>query len=152
RGGTVAPAVVRRAQVRATLHHPPRDADPRLGGIVALVLAPAARVLRSAAGLHGLLGMPRPVPVARPLPDVADHVLEAVAIGREGIDRGPALETILEQVLPGELPLPGIRHVPAAGGELLAPGIFRAVQAAAGSVLPLGLGGQDLASPAGIPL
>src|SRR5215218_9496219 len=77
RGGAVAAAVARRAQVRAALDHLARDPDLRLARVVATGLAPTARVLRDAAGLRRVGFVPGCEPVRRPLPDVADHVVEA---------------------------------------------------------------------------
>jgi len=54
------------------------------------------------------------------------------------------------QVLVRELPVPGVGHDPSAWHELLAPRVGGAVQAAAGRVFPLGLGGQPLAGPGGV--
>src|SRR5690348_17840040 len=70
RGRAVAAAVIRRAQMRAALQHFARDADLGLAGVVALLLAPAARVLRNAARLGGVGMVARLVPVRRPLPDI----------------------------------------------------------------------------------
>src|SRR6266581_5288660 len=84
RGGTVAEAVVRGAEVRAALDHLARDAELRLVRVVALGLRDDARVDgRAAAGLDDLVGAGGDVPVARPLPDVARHVVEPVAVRRE---------------------------------------------------------------------
>ena len=90
------------------------------------------------------------VEVGRPLPDVAGHVEQAVAVGREGLDRRGALVPIGPQVLPRELALPGVGHHPALGRELVAPGVDGAVQPAAGGELPLGFGRQRLAGPRGV--
>src|SRR5688572_13909393 len=62
-GGTIAAAVVRRAQVRTAPDHLPRDADPGLGRIAALFLVAAPRILRRAARLQRLVRMLRMVPV-----------------------------------------------------------------------------------------
>src|SRR3954471_886630 len=73
-GGPEAQAVVRSAQVRAALDDAPRDAlagqHPRR----------AARVLAGLAVLRG------PV-IGGPLPHVARHVVQPVAVGREGPNR-----------------------------------------------------------------
>src|SRR5205807_4361414 len=71
-GGPEAQAVVRRAQVGAALDNPARDAF--------VGRRRAARLL-AVAGREG---------VSRPFPDVAGHVVQAVAVGREGADRGRA--------------------------------------------------------------
>src|SRR5262249_30915004 len=125
----VAQAVVGRAEVRAALHDAAREA-----------VVPGGSTAPSGAG-HGL------EPVVRPLPDVAGHVVEAVAVRRIGLDRRGALVAVEQQVLPGELALPGIGHHAALRRELLAPREGRAVQATAGRVLPLGLARQRLAGP-----
>src|SRR5689334_2585567 len=140
RGRAVAAAVIRRAQMRAALQHFARDADLGLAGVVALLLAPAARVLRNAARLGGVGMVARLVPVRRPLPDIPDHVVEAIAVRRERPDWRGALVAVGLQVLVREGPLPGIGHLPAAGDEFIAPGEFGAVAAAARGELPLRFG------------
>src|SRR5690349_17303644 len=88
----VAPAVGWRAEEGAALHHLPRNADGGLSGVEGAAECWAARVLRRAAGLVRVGLVPRRVPVGRPLPDIARHVIETVAIGREGADRCRTLE------------------------------------------------------------
>ena len=83
RGRTIAPAIVGRAQVRAALDHLARNPDLRLAGVVALLLAPAARILRDAARPCRVGLVLGGEPVGGPFPDVADHVVEAVAVRRE---------------------------------------------------------------------
>src|SRR5215211_6251764 len=92
RGGPEAQAVVRGAQVRSALDDPARDA--LVGG------RPTAR--RPA--------VTRREGIARPLPYVAGHVAQAVAVGREGADRRRAGVAVEQQVLPGELALPAVRQ------------------------------------------
>src|SRR5215217_5950692 len=113
--------------MRAAFQDAARDPVPRLAWVVALVFMPATRVCGDAAGLRGIGGMLRGVIVRCPFPDIADHVVEVVAVGREGRDRGGALEAILREVLPREVALPGVRHVLATRRELVAPGELRAV-------------------------
>ena len=48
--------------------------------------------------------------------------------------------------------MPGVGHHPAAGCELVSPGVDGTVEAAAGGELPLGLGGQVPARPRGVRL
>ena len=69
------------------------------------------------AGIDGRLArVARPIPVARPLPYVADHVVEAIAVRREAADRrGPGI-AVLVGVVDGEDALPGV-------GDRLALGI-----------------------------
>src|SRR5262249_30713166 len=87
------------------------------------------------------------VPVVAPLPDVAGHVVQAVAVGREGLHRRGALVTVPGGVLPGELPLPAVALRFRLRESLVAPDVGPAVQAAAGGELPLRLGGQPLPRP-----
>src|SRR5512132_301955 len=77
--------------------------------------------LRGAARV-GRLFVTRREEVGRPLPDVAGHVVEAVAVRRKGSDRRRALEAVELQVLPGKLPLPGVRPRLAVRKVLVAPG------------------------------
>jgi hypothetical protein len=158
----VAQAVVRRAQVRAALDHPARDVRPRFAGNEAAARVGHPRVARHAAGpvvrspvvrspvVRSRVGRLRGEVVARPLPYVAGHVVQAVAVGREALYRGRAALAWWLQVLPGELALPGIRHHLPLGERVIAPGVDRAVQPAAGGELPLGLGWQLLARPLGV--
>src|SRR5690606_996883 len=84
----VPPAVVRRAQVGTALDHLAGDADVRRVRVVARVAFPAARVRARAAGTDSVALLL--VPIARPLPDVAGHLVEPVAVGRERAHgRGP---------------------------------------------------------------
>src|SRR4051794_33034990 len=119
-------AIVRRAKVRAALNHLAWDPDVRETAVVTVLLAAAARVLWNAASLRRVGRMPGRVPVGRPLPDVADHVVEAVAVGRVGGYRGGALIAVAGQVLLRENALPCIGQVAAAGCEFTAPRVFGA--------------------------
>src|SRR5580704_9234597 len=130
--------------MRTALQHLARDSDVRKRRIVALLFPTAARVFGNAARLWRIGLVLRRVPVHRPLPDIADHVVEAVAVRREGANRRGALVTVRVQVLPWKFTLPGIGHVRAAGREFVAPGKLGAVEAAPRSELPLGFGRQIL--------
>src|SRR5690554_612068 len=88
--------------------------------------------------------------VARPLPDVADHIAQPVAVGLERIDRRCPHKPIECQILPRKLTLPGIRPKTPLGGKFLPPCIPRSLQPAARRVLPLRLARQRLAGPPGI--
>src|SRR5215211_5783473 len=99
-GRAVAAAVVGGAQVGAALHHLAGDGR-RVAGVDAAVTGPAAGVGRGAAAVVGVaVGL---VPVAGPLPDVADQVDQAIAVGREPAHRGGAGVAVQLQVLVGEL-------------------------------------------------
>src|SRR5262249_59061911 len=121
-------------EMRAALDDLARDFDPRLAGIVAFLLARAARVDRQAA--RPLLRVGSDIPVRGPLPDIADHVVEAVAVGREGAHRGGAFVAVLAQVLPGELALPGVCHRLAVRLESIPPGKLLAVRPAPPADIP----------------
>ena len=147
RRGPVSAAVVWRAEVRAALDHPAGDENLGLARIVALGLARSAGIARRATGLDHLAGMTRHVPVGGPLPDVADHVQQAVAVRRERVDRRGARVAVALQVLPRELALPGVGHVLVARQELVSPRVGFFLEPAAGGKLPFGLARQRLALP-----
>ena len=149
-GRPITPAVVRRTEVRAAFQNLARNFDVRQARIVALLLPPAPRVFGNAAGLRRVGLVLRRVPIGRPFPDIADHVVQAVAIRRKGRYGRGALVAIDVQILAWKLALPGVGHVLAAGRELIAPGELRAVEPAARGEFPLGLGRQILARPSGI--
>src|SRR5262249_46154406 len=116
-GRTVAAAVVRRAKMRAAFDDFSGNFDLRQTRIVACGLWATAWIFRNAACLlriRLMLGRP---PIGGPLPDVADHVVDAVAIGRERRHRRGALKTIFAAILVREIALPGISHMFAAGSK-----------------------------------
>src|SRR6266404_2961876 len=88
-GRPVASAVIWRAQMRATLDHLARNPDVGLTGVVAAIFAAAARILWNAACLRRIGFVPGRIPLGRPFPDIADHVVDAVAVrGESGQRRG----------------------------------------------------------------
>src|SRR5215208_644275 len=104
-GRPVAAAVVGRAQVRAPLHHPAGNRGDITGIMAPLPLA-AAWVGRRATGMGRLaVGL---VPVAGPFPDVADHVVQAVAVRRVPTHRGGTGVAVQFQVLDRKITLPGV--------------------------------------------
>src|SRR5262245_39264629 len=111
--------------MRAALHDFARDLDRRHVGIVAFVSVAAFGVEACATRLGALLVLL--VPICGPLPHVAGHVVEPVAIGRETSYRRSPLKTILLQILPGEFALPGVRHVLAVRCKRISPDKFRTV-------------------------
>src|SRR5215218_9853736 len=100
RSRPIASAVVRRAQVRAALDDLARDPDVCRGRVVAAVLAPAAWVLRDAAGFRRVTLVLLRVPVGRPFPDIADHIVDTMTVRRERGDRRGPLEAVAVRVLP----------------------------------------------------
>src|ERR1700731_4859274 len=81
RRGPVAQAIVRRAEMRAALH------DPVCRAVVGL--------LGLAAGWFFARRLRQRIGARRPLPDIADHVVEPKTVGGKCADRRSALETIL---------------------------------------------------------
>src|SRR6185436_12867551 len=98
----------------------------------------AARVVQRAAGLLDLAVLL--IPVGRPLPDVAGHLVQTVAVRWKRSDRGGPFVAVDTQVLPRKLPLPGIGHRLTPGRELLAPAELGTVQPAACCEFPFGFG------------
>ena len=138
RGGAVAPAIIRRAQMRAALDDLARDFDVGLTGIVAAALTGTARVFRNAAGFGRISFVFRRIPVGRPFPDIPDHVVEAISVGRECCDRGSAFKSVARQILARKIALPGVRHMVASGRQLIPPREFGVVKAAARREFPFG--------------
>src|SRR5262249_10847500 len=130
RGRSIACAVVGSAQKRAALD----DAAWRLaGGQCQILQFGSARINRV------LARVTRAIPVARPLPDVADHVVEAVTVRLEAADRrGPGV-AVLVRIVDGEDALPGIGDRLALRIERARP-IVLAVATAACGEFPLRLG------------
>jgi hypothetical protein len=110
--GPVAPAIVRRAQVRAALEHLARDADLRLAG--SKLPSPRRRRADSCGHAAGLRRAPF-VLAARtspgPFPDIADHVVQAVAVGGKGGHGRGALVAVVARFWVREAALPGVGHV-----------------------------------------
>src|SRR6187431_2800999 len=104
----------------SAFHHAPRNVLTRLPDVEAELRRRDPWVARrSAAGVHRRFAMRGLVEVCGPLPDIAGHVEQAVAIRREGPDRRGALVLVQEQVLPWEIALPGVRHHAVARRELV---------------------------------
>src|SRR5260370_33253870 len=97
-----------------------------IGGseVVAVDLTPAARVLRDTAGLWRIGFVPRRVPVGRPLPGVADHVVQPVTVRRGCRDPRRAFQAVRLSVLAGKIALSRIGHVYAQGGAIVSPREF----------------------------
>ena len=144
----VTAAIVRGAQVRAAFDHLARDLDVRR--VVARGLGPTARVLRDAAGF-GCVGLVLwRIPVGRPLPHVADHVVDAVAVRWERRHRRGSFVAVERKILVRKTALPGVGHVLAAGRELVTPRKLGAVKTATRGELPFRFRRQLLSDPPGI--
>ncbi len=92
----------------------------------------------------------RQEPVAAPLPDVAGHVVQAVAVGRERLHRRRALVSIFRRIFIREVALEVVALRMVFVERFVAPDVLLAFQAAARRALPLGLGRQAFAGPFGI--
>src|SRR5215470_13452476 len=93
--------------------------------------------------------MTRAIPVARPLPDIADHVVEAVAVRLEAADRCGAGVAVLVRIVDGEDALPGVGDRLALGIERARP-VVLAVATAARGKFPLRFGRKLASAPARI--
>src|ERR1700682_5450467 len=115
RGRTIAATVVGSAEMRAALKHLAWNPDIRLTRVVARGLGSAARIFRNATRLRRIGFVLLRIPIGRPFPDIADHVVQAVAVSRERGNRRRALESVCAKVLVWKFALPSIGHVLAAG-------------------------------------
>src|SRR5258705_1467938 len=122
RGGAIAAAIIGSAEMRAALKHLAWNLGVRVARAVACGLRPAARIFWNATRLRRVSVMLLRIPIGRPFPDIADHVVQAVTIGRKGGDWRSALEAVGHQILVREITLPGVRHVLATRHLLVAPG------------------------------
>src|SRR6516225_224230 len=78
--------------------------------IVTSLYRAAARIFRNAARFRRIGRVLRSPPVSGPFPDVADHVVNAVAVWSKRHHRRGAIETVLAEVLVREISLPGVGH------------------------------------------
>src|SRR5262249_27322652 len=115
--------------------------------VIASILRAAAWVLRYAARLRRIGLVLRGPPIGGPFPDVADHVVEAVAVWWECGHRRGALVAVECKVLARKIPLPSVGHLTAVRSDLIAPGELGLLQSAACGNLPFRLGRQPLAHP-----
>src|SRR5437899_5187459 len=112
RGRTIAAAVAGSAKMRATFKHFAWNPEVRLTRVVARALGSAARILRNAADFWRVGFVLLRIPIGRPFPDIADHVVQAVTVGRECGDGRSAFEAISRKILVREITLPSVCHVP----------------------------------------
>ncbi len=143
RGGSACSSC--RRKVRPALDHLAGDAELGLSRVKALLERPAPRVGRHAAGLVGPSGMAIDVPVGRPLPDVAGHVEETVAVRWKGPDLGGGAVAGLGS--PRKVAVPVVGEPLPRCFRMVAPGVRGAVKPTPGGELPFGLGRQGLAFP-----
>ena len=148
--GSIAAAIVGRAEMRSALEYLAWNLDVRLTAVVARLLPAAARILRDAARLRRVGLVLRCVPVGRPFPDISNHVVEAVAVRRKGVHWRRALVPVGREILVRKLALPGVGQLAPTGREFAAPGELGAVETAACRELPLGFSRKLLACPLGV--
>src|SRR5689334_7513283 len=86
-------------------------------------------------------------PVSAPLPYVAGHVVQAIAVRRKCANRRASYEAVGSQVMRRKNALPAIRQILAFRIQLIAPGIFFPGEPAALGIFKLGFGRQTLARP-----
>src|SRR3954466_9390673 len=139
-GWSIPPTVVLRAKVRAALQDLARYPDLGKGRIEAAVHGAPARIRGAATRLARVVGVSRAVPVGRPFPDVADHVIQTVAVGRIRAYGRRAFPAVNETILMRKLSLPPVGHRSPVRHQLLTPGISCPVEATARRILPLRLG------------
>src|SRR5262249_55762148 len=118
----VAAAVIRGAQMRAAFYDFAGNLGRRQTGIVAVLLTPTAWIFWNATGLLRVRRVLAGPPICGPFPDIADHVVDAVAVRRKRRHRRGTVEAILAFIFVREISLPGICHVLAAGRKRVAPG------------------------------
>src|SRR5581483_7529515 len=82
-GWPVALAVIGGTQVRAALQNLPAESGAGVLEVAARQLTAAARIARNAASALADQLTPVRVPVRCPFPDIADHVVQAIAIRRK---------------------------------------------------------------------
>src|ERR1700754_1451693 len=85
-----------------------------------------ARIDAGLARVHGRTTAGAPSgggpPILRPFPNIADHVVEAVAIGWKQADWRGALPTVAREIFVGKFALPDIGHGRIMRLERIAPG------------------------------
>ena len=89
----------------------------------------------------------RVIPVLAHFPDVAGHVVEAIAVRREAGDGCDALEAIDAGVVGRECALPVVALVFPIGALFFAPDVRHIFQPAARREFPFSFGGQALTGP-----
>src|SRR5262249_3217621 len=92
------------------------------------------------------------IPVARPLPHVATHVVQPEAVGRKRRHRRCAYVAIFPCIAGGKPSFENVRHIAATRLELVPPGVTLPVEPPTRGPFIFGLGRQPLADPARVGL
>src|SRR5262249_18603318 len=111
--------------MRAALQQLAWDANVGVPRVVNRLFGATAWVDWHATGFRLVARMPIGPPVVGPLPDIADHVEQAVAVRREGAHGGGPLEPVRGEIFDWKPSLPGVRHRLSIGVEFITPGEFR---------------------------
>lgn len=138
--GSIAGTVNVAAKIRAAAHHFLLDA--RFHGVFAVGWTGWVE----GGTLSVIIGT---IPIRTPFPDVAGHIVESVAIGRKGADRGDAFVAVRGVIFVGKFTLPNVR-LPVIGFHSFAPHEGLAIKAAAGGVFPFRFRGETFAGPFGV--
>src|SRR5688500_16308363 len=148
--GAIAHAVAAGTEVGAALDHLAGHSELRLPPVVAGVDGAASRITRNAAGSVDFARMAIGVPVGGPIPDIAGHVVQPVAVRREGSDWSRRAVASIRS--PREIAVPEIGETVVCGFRLVTPGEHRLIKAASCRCFPLGLSRQAAAGPARVRL
>ena len=96
---------------------------------------------------RGMAVVVRRKPIGHPLPDVAAHFIETIAIGGVGFDRSKTMKAILGGVTIGEIALPDVALPFSAGLHFRTPDISLLFKPSTCGVFPLRFGGQTFPGP-----
>lgn len=143
----VAAAIIGCTEVRAALEDAARYEDVRLARVKTRFQFCPARVLRNAARLEGRFGVARGPVIRRPLPDIADHVVQTETVGRITADWACPIVAFRFQAIGRKNSLPRVGHSPTTGCQFFTPCEFSVDETASCCKLPFRLGWQFQASP-----
>src|SRR5262245_7288779 len=105
--------------------------------VVTVFLLRPARIFDRATGMRYRAMLL--IPIGRPFPDIAGHIVKTVTVGREGADRRGPFMAVLQQILDRKISLPSVGHVLSIQRKGIAPHELRFLQAAPCGELPLSL-------------
>src|SRR5690242_14127475 len=97
RSRSISPAVIGRAKERPTFHDLATHLHPRKARVVTLVELSTSRIDTSATGIDEFPVFQ--IPITGPLPNIACHVVQPIAVWWKRTDRCGPLVTIFECVL-----------------------------------------------------
>jgi hypothetical protein len=94
----------------------------RFEGTGCVIVQPYEDPSRFAVKINRML---RRVPIGRPRPHIANHIVETISVRRERAHRRGAFVTVQTELLPRKLALPGVGHMTVGRQKFLAPGVRR---------------------------